>query len=50
MILADLDIDPQIIIVFVAMIFAALKAVFEKFNQSKSDHQQDYTPDFPEYF
>jgi len=48
MLLAETAIDPQVIIIFVAMIFAGIKALIEK-AQSKSASPQEETP-LEEYF
>ena len=48
MLLAETAIDPQVIIIFVAMIFAGVKALIEKV-QSKSASPQEETP-LEEYF
>ena len=48
MLLAETAIDPQVIIIFVAMIFAGIKALIEKV-QSKSASPQEETP-LEEYF
>jgi len=48
MLLAETAIDPQVIIIFVAMIFAGIKALIEK-AQSKSSPPQEETP-IEEYF
>jgi len=53
MFLAESEINPQVIIVFAAMIFAALKALFEKMKAAKEpppieEEEDDYDP-YPEY-